>query len=99
MKEDIVDKILHSTGYLPPRNEEEMIAFEKIYSQVEVYENFHVDVDSIINGSCHRVSMPKHGSSDGNITAEDLRMAARNFSRMPQDVVDKIKKQHQNDAD
>ena len=48
MKENIIDKILSSSGYLPPRNEEEMSAFEKIYSKVEIDESFHVDVESIV---------------------------------------------------
>ena len=45
MKESILDKILSSSGYLPPRNEEEMTAFEKIYSKIEVDKYYHVDVD------------------------------------------------------
>ena len=58
MKESIVDKILSSTGYLPPRNEEEMEAFEKIYSKVVIDESFHVDVESIFSGSCIYVWLP-----------------------------------------
>ena len=54
MKESIIDKVLSTTGYLPPRNEEEMTAFEKIYSKVEIDENFHVNVDSIANGGWPR---------------------------------------------
>lgn len=49
MKESIVDKLLCTEGYLPPRNDEEMIAFEKIYSRMSVNREFHVDVDRIVN--------------------------------------------------
>ena len=49
MKDSIIDKILCSTGYLPPRNEEEMTAFEKIYSKVTVKTDFRVDVDQIVD--------------------------------------------------
>lgn len=34
MKESIIDKILSTSGYLPPRNDDEMEAFEKVYSKV-----------------------------------------------------------------
>lgn len=36
MQNPELEKVLHTTGYLPPRNEEEMIAFEKVYSGVKV---------------------------------------------------------------
>jgi hypothetical protein len=47
-KADAIDKILHTTGYLPPRNEKEMELFEKEYSKVEVPKDFHIDIDKII---------------------------------------------------
>ena len=48
MKNEI-DKVLHTSGYLPPRNEEEMIAFEKEFSKVKVRDGFRVDVEKIVN--------------------------------------------------
>lgn len=48
-KENIIDKVLHTTGYLPPRNEDEMKEFEKIYSKVNVNKKFKVDVNKIVN--------------------------------------------------
>ena len=48
MKNEI-DKALHTSGYLPPRNEEEMIEFEKEFSKVKVRDDFHIDVDAIVN--------------------------------------------------
>lgn len=47
MEENVIDKILHTAGYLPPRNEEEMTAFEKVYSKVKTKKDFHVDIDKI----------------------------------------------------
>lgn len=93
MDKDIINKILHSTGYLPPRNEEEMLSFESFYSKVEVDKSFHVDVDSIVNGKCrYNPSAIKH--LDGGIAVEDRRMAARNYESIPSDIIEKIKKQH-----
>lgn len=93
MKESIIDKILCSTGYLPPRNEEEMTAFEKVYSKVTFKSEFHVDVDQIVNGTCRvKPLICRYGS--GNASSSDMRMAARNFETLPKEVIDKIKKQH-----
>lgn len=49
MKSEI-DKVLHTSGYLPPRNEKEMIEFEKVYSKVEVKPDFHIDTNAITFG-------------------------------------------------
>lgn len=50
MEQDVIDYILHTQGYLPPRNEEEMIAFEKVYSKVKIdKKKFHVDTNKITN--------------------------------------------------
>ena len=98
MKESIIDKILCSTGYLPPRNEEEMKAFEKIYSKVTVKKDFHVDVDQIVNGNCRVMPNIRHLGS-GNTFSSDMRMAARNFEALPREVIDKIKKQHKRGND
>ena len=94
MKESIIDKILCSTGYLPPRNEDEMYAFEKEYSKVIIDKDFRVDVDSIINGRCHVKPHIKPMAGCGSFSQNDLRLAARNFGNLPEEVVEKMKKQH-----
>ena len=100
MKESIIDKILSSSGYLPPRNEEEMSAFEKICSKVELDESFHVDVDSIVTGTCHyKPKVYPIFSGKSKMSQYDLRAAARNFEGMPKEVIEKLKKQHQDDGD
>lgn len=98
MKDSIIDKILCSTGYLPPRNEDEMTAFEKVYSKVVVKTDFRVDIDQIVNGSC-RVKPNVHRFESGHASSADMRMAARNFEALPKDVVEKIKKQHKGKDD
>ena len=99
MKESIIDKILSSSGYLPPRNEEEMTAFEKIYSKIEGDENFHVDVDGIVNGGCKYEPKAILQTDSGDFSQDNLRMAARNFGKLPEDVIEKLKMQHKNDGD
>ena len=98
MKDSIVDKLLCTTGYLPPRNEEEMMAFEKVYSQKEVKKGFHVDVDRIVNGGC-RVRPFLRPMGSGTFSSSDMRMAARNYENLPKEVVDKIKEQHKKEDD
>lgn len=88
--------LLCSDGFLPPRNEEELLETEK---RMEGYQfkndNRHVDAQVIINGaSCEVISMK---IIDDDIDAETIGMAARNFENLPQSVIDKIKKQHRKD--
>lgn len=98
MKDSIVDKLLCTTGYLPPRNEEEMMAFEKVYSQKAVRKEFHVDVDRIVNGGC-RVKPMVRPVGSGAVSSSDMRLAARNFEGLPKEFVNKIKKQHKKEDD
>lgn len=97
MKKSIIDQILSTTGYLPPRNEEEMIAFEKVYSSVTVNEDSLIDVSRIVNEVCPIRPTIHIGGSP--ISASDIRMAARNYEAMPRDVIDKIKNQHKGEDD
>ena len=47
MNKETLEHLLCITGYLPPRNEEELEEFEKEFSKVEVKEKFSVDIDKI----------------------------------------------------
>lgn len=98
MKDSIIDKILCSTGYLPPRNEDEMTAFEKVFSMVAVKTDFRVDVDQIVNGVCE-VKPIVHRFESGYASSSDMLIAARNFETLPKDVVVKIKNQHKGKDD
>ena len=51
------DVLLCSTGYLPPRNEEELDFFDEMYDDYKSrIVNCHVDVDMILRGACHVVT-------------------------------------------
>ena len=98
-KIDELYNLLCSDGFLPPRNEEELLETEK---RMEGYQfqndDRHVDVQAIIKGdSCEIVSMKRY---DDGMVAEPLGMAARNFENLPPEIIAKIKKQHlKNDKD
>lgn len=98
MKESIVDKYLCTEGFLPPRNDEEMIAFEKLFSRMLVDTEFHVDVNRIVNGGCY-VKPTARPANRVMIRSNDIRIAARNFEEIPKEVIEKIKKQHKGKDD
>lgn len=51
--------LLCSTGFLPPRNEDEHLFFEEMHESYNVQtKNRHVDIDAIINGNC-KLSNPE----------------------------------------
>lgn len=86
--------LLCSDGFLPPRNEEELLETEKRIAGYQLKnDNRHVDAKAIISGvSCNIINMK---SFDDNIASQSFGMAARNFEQLPQSVIDKIKTQHQ----
>ncbi|MDD7303675.1 MAG: hypothetical protein PUG76_03940 [Prevotellaceae bacterium] len=98
-----LNTMLCSTGYLPPRTEDELMFFTQMYEErTSRIENRHVDVEAIINGTCRIVSSR---TDDLNINGETYRivaeesdqaysMAARNFDKLPKDIIDKMKRQH-----
>lgn len=106
-----MEVMLCSIGYLPPRNEDELTFFEQMYENYNSrLKDKHVDVDSIVNGACRVVSCYKYNMDDRDkifsMVAEDTdytySMAARNFDKLPKDILEKMKKQHnpkENDED
>ena len=88
--------LLCSDGFLPPRNEEELLETENRMAGYQYKnENKHVNTKAIISGvSCNIVSMKTY---DDGVEARPLGMAARNFENLPNNIVDKIKSQHQKD--
>lgn len=106
MKELTIEELevlLCSTGYLPPRNDEELTFFNEMYDGYKSrLEDRHVDVDAIICGSCEvgsKYQLPEDSQDSymGKV-AEDIHgkysMAARNFGNLPKSVLDKMRKQH-----
>lgn len=88
--------LLCCDGFLPPRNEDELLETESRMTGYQFKnEGRRVDVQSNINdATCEIVSMK---TFDDCMVAEPLGMAARNFGALPQSVIDKIKSQHQRD--
>ena len=106
-----MDVMLCSTGYLPPRNEDELMFFEQMYENYNSrLKDRHVDVESIVNGGCRVVSRYNFDMDNKNkmfsMVADETdcsySMAARNFDKLPKDILEKMKKQHkpkENDKD
>lgn len=100
------DVLLCSTGYLPPRNEEELDFFDEMYEDYKSrIVNCHVDVDMILRGACHVVADYRYVESNNILgqakVAEDVKhgysMDARNFDKLPKDVLEKMRRQHNKD--
>lgn len=91
------DALLCSTGYLPPRNEEELDFFCGMYDDYKSrMGNRHVDVEMILKGAC-RVATDSVSAKDTGDTMHEYSMAARNYDKLPKDVLDKMRKQHNSD--
>jgi hypothetical protein len=89
-----LDCWLRSTGYFLPETDQELIRFEKLYSNIERQtDDNKVDPIDIINNT--RVARIVHvfdenESLKGEIN--QLRMAARKHTDLPDYILDKIKK-------
>lgn len=96
-----LDIMLCSTGYLPPRDEEELLFFCEMYSDYKsCIQDKHVDVEAIFSGTCCAVSdyncdRVSSSTSYSIVTGDDkYSMAARHFGKLPKEVLDKMKNQH-----
>ena len=105
---DELEVMLEATGYLPPSNEDELAFFDQMYEDyVPSTENSHVDVDAIVNGMCKIVSASidigdesSFFNSEANECAGNrYSMAARNYRKLPKDILDKMRRQHNQDGD
>lgn len=93
-----IEALLSSSGYLPPRNEEELRQFEELYEDYQpVNAGRHIDTQSIIKGVCQYRSIKVPDEKD-NISGEDIDVAARNYDSLPRSVIDKIRNQHHNNG-
>lgn len=96
------DVMLCSTGYLPPRNDEELMFFNQMYEGYKPrIANRHVDVDAIINGKCNLVPssvtddyIPLIVCAAETVNDNQYSMAARNYEKLPKKILDKMKNQH-----
>lgn len=111
MKDLSIEKfevLLCSTGYLPPRTEEELLFFNEMYADYKPrIANRHVDVNAIISNTCCVIENKKYEYHSSEIissfVAEDNEvpyfMAARNFEKLPKYVLDKMRGQHKSKGD
>ena len=100
--------MLCSTGYIPPRNEEELLFFNELYENYDSrIKNRHVDIEAIFNGlNCvvsNYIYVDKQSSRDCKMVAEDenheYSMAARNYGRLPKGIIAKMRNQHKSKDD
>lgn len=103
-----LDIMLCSTGCLPPRTEDELLFFTQMYEDYSSrLANKHVDIDAIINGTCRVMSSHTYElepedniysmvADDADITYS---MAARNYDKLPKEILDKMRKQHRTKND
>lgn len=95
--------MLCSTGYLPPRNEDELSFFFQMYEgRQSCLENRHVDIDAILFGRCRvesdLASPVTPFMNQCEMVAEsknyEYSMAARNYENLPKEILEKMRKQH-----
>lgn len=92
--------LLCSNGYLPPRNEDELLEQERKNADYSFKTaGKHIDSKAIAKGSCCRIQSYTYFDDEYDIAAEPLGMAARNFDKMPKNVINKIIMQHRKDID
>ena len=98
--------MLCSTGCIPPRNEEELLFFNELYENYDSrIKNRHVDIEAIFNGTNCVVSnyIYKQSSEYCNMVAEEdnnkYSMAARNYGRLPKEILAKMRSQHKSKDD
>ena len=96
------DDWLASLGFLYPITDIQLDRFDKCYNEYEYnLDDAKIDVKSIINGSYVRkakvVSFFSEDIEKENADFEELRMVARKGqSRIPQHIIDKMRKNHNN---
>lgn len=105
MKELSIEELtslMCSTGYLPPRTEDELNFFEQLYESYEPrIKDRPIDIESIISGSCcvEKSNMYEYDTNGSSISmaaesGSDYSMAARNFDKLPKEIIEKMKQQH-----
>lgn len=101
MKDLTIDELeimLEATGYLPPSNEDELAFFDQMYEDYKPRTaDRHVDVEAIVNGRCRIVSDSSSNSDISERADNRYSMAARNYSKLPKNVLDKMRRQHKLD--
>lgn len=90
--EEIIN-LMCCSGFLPPRNEDELLETEKRMDGFQ-FKNTdrHVNTQAIIDGiSCEVVGIKKFNEG---FAVDPFGMAARNFETLPKSIIEKIKSKH-----
>jgi hypothetical protein len=103
ISESNLDDWLHSTGYLYPKNEQQLDRFNKLYEDYDFkLKNATIDIKSIIDGTlCNKAKViPLNIDSDINNEIESLRMVARKGQdNLPKHIIDKMRNKHRDSDD
>lgn len=84
---------LHSLGYLLPRNEVELIRFEKLNKEViRSVKDESVNPFAILNGTWQPTAIEPLLNSTLTEDINELKMAARKSDGIPNHILDKIKR-------
>lgn len=99
INEDNITEWVHSIGYFLPRNDKEDTRFEKIHSEI----SYNLDVNAVdpfalLSGSWQPRFIILLDNSELEAEVSQLRMAARKHENLPDEIINKIKK-NQKDHD
>lgn len=87
--EDSFEKSLKSLGYLFPSTENEVDSFESNNKLEEIPENYNNPIDLISKSKIH---LPNTKNIfEFNKSVDNLASAARNGSKIPDDIINKMK--------
>jgi len=86
---------MRSTGYLLPQTTIEVERFETLHAELtHEIDSKKVDPYSIINGSFTMKETIHPMVDDIDLSIESFRMAARHYQELPDDILNKIKNNH-----
>jgi hypothetical protein len=88
-----LDEWMHSTGYLLPRTPLELARFELLHKGLSHSIDYNkVDPLAIISGKWQMRHIVSDDSEDVSGTINELRMAARKHTALPDEIIRKIRK-------
>ena len=88
-----IEEWLASTGYLFPRNVQELARFEKLFGEGDQkITGQEINPDKIISGGPETTKIVKMPPVDNSEQFIEYRMVARNGGNIPKHILDKMKK-------
>jgi hypothetical protein len=89
---------LYSVGYLLPSTDTELARFEALYPSEKIKVDAScIDPFAIINGTRLRKELSIAKSVTNDAEQHDFRMAARRYTDLPPNIIDRINKNQQSD--